>query len=71
MITACNGGAPVNNASVSIDGTPYGATLADGTYDAVLPPGSHTYAVSKPAFATQTGSFTVTNGQTTLVEVCP
>jgi len=35
-----------------------------------LPPGSHTYAVSNPAFATQTGSFTVTNGQTTLVEAC-
>ena len=70
VITACNGGAPVNNASVSIDRRPYGATLADGTYDAVLPPGSHTYAVSNPAFRTRTGSFTVTNGQTTLVEAC-
>jgi hypothetical protein len=70
VITACNGGAPVNNASVSIDSRPYGATLADGTYDAVLPPGSHTYAVSNPAFGTQTGSFTVINGQTTLVEAC-
>jgi hypothetical protein len=53
---------------VSIDGIAYGATLADGTYDAVLPPGSHTYAVSNPAFGAQTGSFTVTHGQTTLVE---
>ena len=70
VITACNGGAPVNNASVSIDSRPYGATLADGTYDAVLPPGSHIYAVSNPAFRTRTGSFTVTNGQTTLVEAC-
>ena len=60
VITACNGGAPVNNASVSIDRRPYGATvadgtLADGTYDAVLPPGAHTYAVSKPSFGTRTG----------------
>ena len=74
VITACNGGAPVNNASVSIDGRPYGATLgdgtSDGTYDAVVRPGSHTYAVSNPAFETRTGSFTVTNGQTTLVETC-
>ena len=61
-------GAPLSNALVSIDGIPYGATLADGTYDAVLTPGSHTYAISNPAFGTQTGSFTVTNGQTTLVK---
>jgi hypothetical protein len=61
-------GAPFSNALVSIDGIAYGATLADGTYDAVLPPGSHTYAVSNPAFGAQTGSFTVTHGQTTLVE---
>ena len=70
VITACNGGAPVHNASVSIDGRPYGATLGDGTYDAVLLPRSHTYVVSNPAFGTKTGSFTVTNGQTTLVEAC-
>jgi hypothetical protein len=70
VITACNGGAPVNNTSVSVDNRPYGATFAEGTYDAVLPPGSHTYAVSNPAFPTQTGSFTVINGQTTLVEAC-
>jgi hypothetical protein len=71
VITACNGGAPVRNASVSIDGRPYGATLTDGTYDAVLPPGSHTSGVSNPAFpGTATGNFTVTNGQTTLVVGC-
>jgi len=61
-------GAPLSKALVSIDGIPYGATFPDGTYDAVLPPGSHTYAVSNPAFGTKTGSFTVSNGQTTLVE---
>jgi len=65
---ASSRGAPLSNALVSIDGIPYGSTAADGTYDAVLPPGSHTYAVSNPAFATQTGSFTVTNGQATLVK---
>ena len=60
--------APLSNTLVSIDGIPYGATLADGTYDAVLPAGSHTYAVSNPAIVTQTGSFTLTNGQTTVVK---
>jgi elongation factor P hydroxylase len=66
----CDRGAPLSKALVSIDGMTYGATLADGTYAPVLPPGSHTYAVSNPAFATQTGNFTIANGQTTLVEVC-
>ena len=66
--SAWDRGAPLSNALVSIDGIPYGATLADGTYDAVLPLGSHTYAISNPAIGRQIGSFTVTNGQTTLVE---
>ncbi len=66
----CDRGEPLSRALVSIDGFTYGATLADGTYDPVLPPGPHTYVVSNPAFATQTGDFTVHNGQTTLVEVC-
>jgi hypothetical protein len=66
----CDRGAALSKASVSIDGIAYGATVADGTYDAVLAPGSHTYAISNPAFATQTGNFTITNHQTTLVEVC-
>ena len=67
----CDRGAPLSKALVLIDGRTYGATLADGTYDAMLPPGSHTYTVSNPAFATQRGSFTITNGQTTLVDLCP
>jgi hypothetical protein len=65
----CDRGAPLKTV-VSIDGITYGATLADGSYDAVLPPGSHGYAITNPAFGTKTGRFTVTNGQTTLVEVC-
>jgi len=70
VVTACNGGAPIPNASVSIEGMPYGATLANGTYDAVLTPGSHSYSVSKTGVGTQTGSFSITNGQTTSVNVC-
>jgi hypothetical protein len=65
---ASSRGAPLSNALVSIDGIPYGATLTDGTYDAVLLPGSHTYAISNPAFGTLTGSFAVSNGQTTVVK---
>jgi hypothetical protein len=69
-VTLCNGGAPVANASVSIDGRPYGATIANGTYDAVLTPGSHSYSVSKPSVGTATGNFSITNGGTTNVNVC-
>ena len=70
VVTACTGGVPVSNASVSIDSRPYGATLSDGTYDAVLSPGSHSYSVSKTGVGTQAGNFTITNGQTTNVNVC-
>jgi hypothetical protein len=69
-VTLCNGGAPVANASVSIDGRPYGATIANGTYDAVLTPGSHSYSVSKPTVGTATGNFNITNGVMTPVNVC-
>jgi hypothetical protein len=60
---------PLSKALVSIDGMTYGATVADGSYDAVLPPGTHTYAVSHPESEPKTGNFTITNNQTTLVEV--
>ena len=55
---------------MSIDGRPYGATLSNGTYDAVLTPGSHSYSVAKTGVGIQTGNVTITNGQTTPVNVC-
>jgi len=70
VVTACSGGAPISNASVSIDGRSYGATLGDGTYDAVLTPGSHSYTVSKAGGGSSSGNFTITNGQTTTVNAC-
>src|SRR5262245_15366968 len=70
VVTVCDGGAALANASVSIDGMPYGATIANGTYDAVLAPGNHTYSVSKPTFGTVSGNFNITNGATTDVPVC-
>jgi hypothetical protein len=70
VVTACNGGASLPNASVSIDGRPYGATLANGTYDASLAPGAHTYTVSKPTVGTASRNFNITNGATTNVKIC-
>ena len=70
VVTACTGGAAVANASVSIDGRAYGATLSNGTYDAPLSTGSHSYSISKTGVGTQTGNFSITNGQTANVNVC-
>ncbi len=69
-VTICDGGAPLPGALVSIDGSPAGATLADGTYDATLVPGSHTYSVSKASYATASGSFSISAATTTPVSVC-
>lgn len=38
-IINCVSSALIANASISIDGNPYGATVANGTYDGTLPPG--------------------------------
>ena len=70
VVTVCDGGAALANASVSIDGRPYGATKSNGTYDAALGTGNHTYSVSKALFGTVSGTFTITNGSTTNVPVC-
>ncbi|MEP7014720.1 MAG: dockerin type I domain-containing protein [Verrucomicrobiota bacterium] len=69
IVTVCGGG-NLANAVVSIDGSTYGATVANGTYDAVLPPGSHTYSISKPTFGTVTGNFVIVDGNTTNVVQC-
>src|SRR5438552_7326615 len=70
VVTICDGGAALANASVSIDGIPYGATISNGTYDASLAPGAHTYSVSKPTYGTVSGNFSITNGNSTNVPVC-
>lgn len=69
-VTDCNGGAPLPNASVAIDGMPYGATITGGIYDTQLAPGNHTYSVSKASYGTVTGNFNITNGNTTNVSFC-
>ncbi len=68
-VTIC-GGANLGGAVVSIDGAVYGGTLANGTYDAVLAPGMHTYSVTKDTFSTATGNFSVSDGGITNVSPC-
>jgi subtilisin-like proprotein convertase family protein len=69
-VTDCNSGLPVPNASITIDGNPQGATVANGTYNGTLPPGNYTYSITKSTYSTVTGNFTITNGNNTAVNVC-
>ena len=69
-VTNCVTSALIPNVSISIDGNSYGATVANGTYDGTLAPGSHSYAVTKAGHTTATGNFNITDGQTTNVPVC-
>ena len=69
-VTNCVNNALIANASISIDGIPYGASIANGTYDGTLAPGNHSYSISKTGYSTATGNFNITNGNTTNVPVC-
>jgi subtilisin-like proprotein convertase family protein len=69
-VTDCNSGLPIPNASITIDGNPYGATIANGTYNGTVPPGNYTYSITKSTYSTATGNFTITNGNPTAVNVC-
>jgi hypothetical protein len=69
-ITNCVTNALIANASISIDGTAYGASLTSGIYDGILAPGSHTYSITKLGHSVATGNFSITNGNTTNVPVC-
>jgi uncharacterized repeat protein (TIGR01451 family) len=69
-ITGCATASSTDGAIVTIDGRPYGVTQADGTLDATLAPGSHTYSITKSGSNVITGSFNITDGQTTNVSDC-
>ncbi len=70
-VTDCDSGLPIPNASITLDGNPYGATIANGTYtNGTLPPGTYNYSITKSTYSTVTGSFTITDGNTTNVNVC-
>lgn len=69
-VTNCTSAVTTANASVAIDGVAYGVTATDGTYDATLAPGAHTYSITKPGGSVATGNFNVTEGDTTSVSDC-
>src|SRR5215213_6890710 len=69
-VTNCTTAANIANAVVSIDGIPYGVSAANGTYNATLAPGAHTYSVTKAGASVASGNFNITDGNTTNVGAC-
>ncbi|MDX6271235.1 MAG: hypothetical protein QOD28_2458 [Acidobacteriota bacterium] len=70
-VTNCTTGLPVQGAYINVGGNLYGASLAGGSYSTKLPPGTYTVSASAPTFnaGTQNG-VTITNGNTTVVNLC-
>ncbi|MFL6256303.1 MAG: hypothetical protein ACJ74T_14960 [Pyrinomonadaceae bacterium] len=69
-VTNCTSAAAIANAVITIDGITYGVTATDGTFDATLAPGPHTYSITKAGGSLATGNFNVTDGNTTNVSDC-
>ncbi|HEV2904006.1 MAG TPA: proprotein convertase P-domain-containing protein, partial [Pyrinomonadaceae bacterium] len=69
-VTNCATGLPVSGALVSIDGNLYGATGASGSNSSQLAPGSYTVTASATNYVAGTTSVTITDGNTTVVNVC-
>lgn len=72
-ITACDSGAPINGAFVSLSNGSSAGTLPDGTYSIQLLPGTYTVTVSDPlrnCVASSTSTVTVAAGATVTNNVC-
>ncbi len=69
-VTNCTTAANIQNAVVTIDGITYGVTATNGTYDAPLAPGNHTYSITKAGASIASGNFNITDGNTTNVSEC-
>ncbi|HEY9402983.1 MAG TPA: proprotein convertase P-domain-containing protein [Pyrinomonadaceae bacterium] len=70
-ITNCETGLPVEGATISIGGNLYGTTLSGGSFTTKLPPGTYSLSAARPTFASgTTGGVAVTNGNTTVVNLC-
>src|SRR6185503_2511869 len=69
-ITNCTTAANIQNAAITIDGITYGVSALNGTYDAPMAPGAHTYSVTKAGASIASGNFNITDGNTTNVAAC-
>jgi hypothetical protein len=69
QVTVCGSGLPIAGALVST-GVASTTTDGGGNYSLMLPPGDYTVAVSAPGYAAGGGPATVTDGGTTVLDVC-
>jgi subtilisin-like proprotein convertase family protein len=66
----CETGLPVPGASVSVDGNLYGSTQPGGTFSTQLTPGTFTVSAAATNFVSASASAAITNGNTTVVNLC-
>ena len=70
-VTNCETGLPIQGAIATVNGNIYGATAATGQYNSQLSPGSYSVAISATGFFPATPiPVNITNGNTTVVNVC-
>jgi subtilisin-like proprotein convertase family protein len=70
-VTNCATGLPYTGAYVSVGGNLYGTSLAGGSFTTKLPPGTYNVSAAAPTFAAGAGNgVNITNGNTTVVNVC-
>lgn len=69
-VTNCATGLPVPGALVNINGNLYGATGAGGSNSSQLSPGTYNVTASATNYLSGSASATITNGNTTVVNVC-
>ena len=70
-VTNCATGLPVAGARVLVDGNLYGTSGAGGSFSSQLPPGSFSVTAAAPNFGPgSTTGVVITNGNTTIVNLC-
>ncbi len=73
VVTECSSGQPIQGAAVTVGGNLYGTTIANGSFEAQLAPGTYTVVITPPAGYTPssiTRTVTISNGATTTLNDC-
>ncbi|HEU4768173.1 MAG TPA: proprotein convertase P-domain-containing protein, partial [Pyrinomonadaceae bacterium] len=69
-VTNCDSGLATPGATVSVNGNLYGTTQPDGSFTTQLPPGTFNVTAAATNFVSGSGNVTITNGNTTIVNLC-
>ena len=70
VVTNCSTSAPLQGATVTVDGTVMGQTNASGVLDVPLVPGAHNWVVTRNNYSQAQNSVNITNNTTTTVPTC-